>query len=571
MSLETVEPIEPHADISSESSSKIKSALERSNEIVEKYGQELPPPRPELEVVSVVPVYHELDNDNFWRLLRSLSIQNSDKKSFEVFYVINQHVQRLSSIKNAISPNENVRTSRILDELTKCRESEDIESEILKSLVKLKKEISEWEKLVFSEAVRRKVQIYKVFCEYSKDEHEGKHFFPQGFARDIGALIALQRLNSIGKIRGGMIDFIDADCVLPPDYYSRIQEHLGDPSVNKILIPITPDIPESISNIKDSFLKLESLIKYLKLSFIKARYRYLVQSESNLMPLSSAPSLAVQAETFAKVGEYPSVLSSFSSEDFEFAKRVRDIHGDEGKNKKEGSPVRLYLSQRQTDSSTDGAIYKFLVDIPNKKPNLNGSYEDILTNRFFDNLTNLDEMLGEVIDKNNICSQDPRYRFIRSKWFKRENIRRTVSLNILRSILKKLPDDYNYKSNKLPENLNDRQKDFLISQSTITSSLSEIFSLLKKVSSDPRKLDFYFNQKEFNTSVSNKELVIKFLQKFLPEYFAEPSKEEIDYEKLFTSLKDSQINRAGELNYFSYVTIALAEYSQLPDNKLQMK
>ena len=301
----------------------IENTLRRSVEMTERYGKELPPPNPELAVVTVIPAYNELNNDNFWRMLRSVSIQSAKKTNFEVLYVINEQETRLGRIKDAIRSSENSKTVQILEALERCEEGDQNESSVAEALNELKSlRLSEWEQGVFREVAQRKAAIHPIFFHYQKDDHEPhRRFFPQGMARDIGASIALDRLDSMGKLDESIIDFVDADCFFPADYFSQLEKHSSDPYVQKILMPVSPDIPESIESIKDPARQLPQLLKYLKLSFIKARYRYLVPGTA--MFIDSGPGLAVQAKTFAKVGGYPSKTSLFSFEDIEFAEKVR--------------------------------------------------------------------------------------------------------------------------------------------------------------------------------------------------------------------------------------------------------
>jgi len=545
----------------------IEKTLRRSTEMTERYGRELPPPDPDLAVVTVIPAYNELDNDNFWRMVRSASTQNAAKSNFEILYVVNEKETRFSRIKDAVKPGENLRTVRILRALQECeravRTSEGviISSEKLNSLG-----LSDWEQAVFRGAVGQGVSIHPLFFKYGQEgDGVSRKFFPQGMARDVGAAIALGRLNVVSKLDEGIIDFADADCFFPPDYFSQLQKHAVDPYVQKILIPVNPDIPEGIQKIKDPSWQLPQIIKYLRFSFIKARYRYLV-ADTNI---NSGPALAIQAKTFAKIGDYPSTTSMFSSEDFEFAKKVRVVAQRNNSETKQGesSPVMLYLSQRQTDASTDGATYAELAR-DQRPSNLEDEYQAIRTNQFFERLTNLSEMLNDALEQDKIASGDPRYISLRAQWFKRENIRRRASIRIIKGILEKLGGEFNSPDDL--SKLNPRQKDYLESQPAILKSLSEIFRLVKRAKQNTTRANFYFGKLP-TVDLSINELAIKFLQRFLPEYFSDPNESEPNYAKLRVFVNRPQESEFHDLGWFSHLTLALAEYTQYPGSKIAVK
>ncbi|MBI5220439.1 MAG: hypothetical protein HY978_01215 [Candidatus Liptonbacteria bacterium] len=546
----------------------IESAIRRSAEITKEYGKELPPPNPDLAVVAIVPAYNELDNDNFWRMVRSASAQDTSKSNFEILYVVNERKTRLGRIKYAIKPSENLRTVRILEALEECEGVGKTEKGAAVSPAKLESlGLSGWEQSLFREAVRRNVSIYPLFFKHNQEVGPGRKFFPQGMARDIGAAVALERLNKLGKLDESIIDFVDADCFFPADYFSRLQKHIADPYVRKILMPVSPDIPESVEKIKDPSWRLAQVIKYLRFSFIKARHRYLAADTTTV--INSGPALAVQAKTFAKVGSYPTITSMFSGEDIEFAEGVRRASRNENTEPKqeESSSVMLYLSQRQADTSTDGAIYAEL-SRDQKPSNLEDEYQAIRTNKFFERLTNLQGMLRDALERNMIASQDPRYLSLRAQWFKREKTRKGASLRVFQGILEKMRGDFDVP--KALNRLNPRQRDYLESQPAISRSLSEIFKLVKRARQNSAQADFYLGEPQ-PTELSDNDLAIKFLQRFLPEYFNNSDENEPDYEKLRISINQPQEPNSYNLGWFSHLTLALAEYSQYPNSKLALK
>lgn len=520
----------------------VKESLRRSSEISEIYAKELPPPSPELDIITVVPACNELDNDNFWRLIRSAATQTVSGSNFEILYILNQK----RSVMGQIRSSENHRTLKILEAMRECRQRphENIGLKRIKSLG-----LSEWEGNVFSLAVQRKIAIYPIFVRHNIKVGPGRKFFPQGMARDIGAAIALGRFNKIGKLDRGMIDFVDADCFLPADYFSRMRKDLTKPYKRKILLPVSPDIPNAIEKIKDPIWRLVQIIKFLKFSFIKARARYLITSDD--MAINSGPALAVQAETFAKVGKYPSVTSIFTGEDLEFATNVRsvagDLSGEDLISDGDSSPY-LYLSQRQALTSTDGATYAELAR--DRKPQVIGDeFEAIKNNTFFDRLVDLKRIMKDVLEKDRVASQDPKYIKLRAKWFKREKIRRSAFQRIFKAILEGLEGKHN--------KLTSRARDYFESQPAVLKSITELFKIVKQAKKDPINSRPYLGEYRL-TGLSDTALILNFLKTYLPEYFSDLGKDEPDYQKLIESIEKSQHH---DLSWIAHVSMAIAEYS----------
>jgi len=325
-------------------------------DIVVEYGQELLKPSTELKVSIVVPVLAELDNDNFWRLLRSLTTQRGvNGKEFEVLYVVNNSIQTvMGEVPNESNRGfegesahvrqarfqENQRTIVLIREMNLAREGVD-EKNVDEAITRLVEKvvtrgvvISPFEREVMRSYLLSETNFNAVDCSsptkaFDLDEKTG----PIGTAKNIGGHLAFERLAAT-KDGHGYIDFVDGDCFLSSTYVSNLIEKMNDGAevVYKPLERQIVDVPDTVKNLgKNDMARMPSFVKYLVGMFTALDYYRDVYEMGYAKPSSTrdkvlvngqvgGPQLTVDSNFFRELGGYPTI--SERAEDWQFASNV---------------------------------------------------------------------------------------------------------------------------------------------------------------------------------------------------------------------------------------------------------
>ncbi len=184
-------------------------------------GKFLPPDN--LSVVTVVPVAAELANGNLWKMVESLSELNDENtpENFEVLLVVNNRPQT----EEDQYYKENQQTlllfnlyDRVL--LTTQKDKSDAVIEAFQDALQALN-ITQLRIDQLLDCLKKRVRIHAIDASSQtkainlKDDEF--HYMP-GAARDIGGIIAAARMPD------GIIDFKDADCSFPANYFSDLSK-----------------------------------------------------------------------------------------------------------------------------------------------------------------------------------------------------------------------------------------------------------------------------------------------------------------------------------------------------------
>lgn len=531
------------------------------DDILTKYGDHLPEVDNKLQVVTVVPAYRELQNNNFWRLLQSLSHEAGTHAKIlsETLYVVNNRVEDAKS--STLSFQENQNTLHCLY-LLQTAQKEFVETGSLDAVMIGVQEqldqlgLTEHEKTIFKESVESGVRIFPIDAsskEFAVDDKSNSG----GQARNIGGHIALERLKKARKNNAdpselkSIIDFIDADCAVSKGYYSKLVRKIGEEKVLfKSLYAVTPDISEYVEKEKNPEKQLAGLIKYLKLALLQGRSHYFMNTAKNgerLEQTGHGPSITVEANLFKEVGGYP---NTNAGEDFLFNSLIQAIVKP-GQTTK--TDVRLNLSHRSREDSFDGYELGKLVagkdfDLSDFLKDVNAS--DLQTMKSEEVKQLIKEIIvyiNKMLERDKQYSDDPVYVKIRANQFEIESRLRKrfvkIADSVIDSVVQKLQTnhekpvkEYEY----IVSSLSDEHRDFLLANPSILEAIITASLLTEGSKNNP------------TVEVKN------FFRTYIPEYFALPTENEPDYEKLRVKLSENE--NAIPVNSRDLIHIARAVY-----------
>ena len=524
--------------------------------LVMKYGGALPPVEKGVDVITVVPAYREWQNDNFWRLLRSFSAQKGGTPvtENEILYVVNNSLEDARNENEAFQENQiTLECLRLLQEAVQRRKegmsTQDVMSAMQHALEALK--LSVWEKTVFAQAVEAEIKMFGI--DASRLEAAlPKEVNARGQSRNIGGHIAYERLRQ-ARTRGdgeGMIDFIDADCYLSKGYYQQLSRpHAGDRLLIKTLVAYTPDISEYVDREPDALKKLVGLIQYLKYALLQGRVHYLLHVDEHGQPLEHTghgPSLAVQPSVFKEIGGYP---RKNWSEDFIFHGLLQHVLRP-AEIKKTGT--RLNLSHRSREDASDGfqlAEAEFAagenpldylerlathVDLKKRQENEKLHSADRINLR-------IQHQIQTLLSANADYENDPEYRKIRHREFRRECLQRSFFLDqakqSIEHIVKRMTEpsarhgqkteSYQTEYERMVSDLPAQHRDYFLANPSLLEAIMTVYLIAQ----DPEL------QKRLGIPKTSEapQAIFAFFERYLPEFFAVPPKKEPDYNALGAS------------------------------------
>lgn len=276
-----------------------------------------------LKVTVVVPTARELSNGNFWRMVESLSLldDKTDPSCFEILIVVNNRADDASDGYFQ----ENQRHLQILRIYTHYLLTDEPDfDDFVRQLTEL--EVNQWRIQQLVTCLRRKIRIHPVDAssesksiDFSKANY---YVYPSGFARGVGGHIGVYRSDTC------VIDFKDADCTFPTNYFLVMAENAGAAKksirfaidVGFIVLPDIKVDEESTSS--DRLVCIDSYycsVLDWELSSSIQHYTSLKKSSAELKPeeFIEGPQLAVTAQLFRAMNGYP--IGGARGEDFQAA------------------------------------------------------------------------------------------------------------------------------------------------------------------------------------------------------------------------------------------------------------
>lgn len=571
-----------------------KSPIERSREsffdwshanILDQYGTEVPdlassPPK---KTVLVVPSLAEFSNDNFWRLLRSLALQQGvDQADFATLIVVNNSSRSVDLPGGDLSQNKSeslglvarfegrdsdlltaryqenqmhlgvlrlFTETKTLLENTNPGDREKIVEYSLQNLQNSVPAISKHELSVFRLALIRGVNIFGVDAS-SRGKAlviEDSKRNPIGLARNIGGHIAYELLNRFG-VPDSLIDFLDGDAFPSNNYFKEMSE-LGALArggyVVKPMLPQVVDIPRSIAEIEDKYRKIASLIQYLVSSVHRRRGRYWPLFPSRVL---GGPQIAVSPALFRSVGGYP---INGDNEDYVFADSLKE-YGRCIPMKKEV----VYLSDRDRIGSTDWIDSGKAIRVGRQMETIVDARKtaDQETRQTALSVIGLNQTLERRFGK--------AYETLRAELFEKESAGRRIFIKVATDTIRTICDEYSHIRNEgdkitilltaLREKISPRQYDFLCNNTALLSALTTTYDI---VVSGKNTVDKLLPPENYlPTSYDHADVVISLLRQYLPEYFLAPPDEEPVYDL------ETVRRFPGTVNFRDYVHIYEASY-----------
>ncbi len=531
------------------------------------YEDGLPPPLPTVEVTTIVPAYRELENGNFWRLLQNACEQELGAEKFEVILVVNNKLRSAERGADDFKENQNLLlVCRTLQEaiasFKKSVSLEEICSSAFRTIENSGIELSDWEKEIFKKAVRKGVRFFAIDASSEDrvpfDESEGLNMI--GVARQIGARIAYRRYHQHGHQDTGLIDFIDADCGFPPNYYRKIIEaaatYESENGFVKEIKTYAPEIPEWRS--LPPLDRVGHLFHYLRQNITTRQRKY------DDTDMHHAPSPIVRASFFKEIGGY---YFDTSNEDYQFARLV--------KSKTKTAPVRgthVRLSDRMSENGVDG--YRWYG--PSIGSGMTESPEKFAT--YFDP-TNLDTLEGGeqgyrtliegVLKYDTAYEEDSTYRDFRKKRWEEEvaQSKRRVpafkaTIHVLVDVIQKVrptPETFSDRKNfkawlnrNLKGRLDAKTIDTLLRNPIMMIAMVTVMKLMQE-EGDRAKLgvapDLALEAASWN-----------FFEKYLPEYCVELSDAEPDYDLMRKEMQNDRLPTGYSLRYITHLVRAQRDH-----------
>lgn len=532
------------------------------------YEEDLPPSSASVEVTTVVPVSGELENGNFWRLLRSFAEQKIDHKKVEMILVVNNTVELSQEGGDRYDDNRRLLfLAQTLQKATrnvadKKMSAQQALSWAVESLNSKDIGLSAAQKDILALAIKNGCRFYAI--DASREDRSPTSRYShniRGAARQIGGRAAYRRFHENGKSATGLIDFIDADCSFPPNYYEKVLE-AGSKNPNKSffakeIVTYAPDIPDWAE--LPPLGRLAHLLHFLRQNVTHRRRKYLVNDKYR-----HGPAPIVRADRFKKVGGYP---TNVSNEDFEFAYSLANI---EKPVFVQGTHIRL--SDRVSETSVDGATWRY------EKVPENARVDVVQFGKIFDptNLTSLEggeyrDLAVSLLNHDREYSKHSSYRAMRAKRWKEEverSKKRVASLHTavpvivekihsLKPRLETFTKGENFKRwlrKNLGNSLDSKMIDVLADNPIVVASIVTVARIAENKTDEMKKLGIE------GTGNTAKD-VLNFFIKYLPEYFVELPEPEPNYDLMRKTLEgDGKLPAGYSLGYFSHLIMAQHDF-----------
>lgn len=494
-----------------------QSFEEQNRGITEKYGSDLPPPHPELEVITTIPCLAELENDNFWRLLRSISTQkNTSVEQFEVLYGVNNSEE--DAVDNTTRFQENQRTLAIVKTIRTLQERKLRLKELKTEVEQLEPTLTTYEKKVLALAVMRGVNFHGVDIS-SKTKSIGAETVNKiGYARNILLQVAYSRL--VGKREEGLIDVLDADCFLPSDYYKQVIANKAKQGgwYTKMLDLVTPDIPETIEQDKDTKKAFFRMLFYLKeADFWNLRYAY--RSNRGKM----GPSVVLRSSAIPIIEGYPIPESSHMNSDYSFQNLLVTKLGEPT-----SSTAKYYNSFRERDISVDGQNIASSVNINHYLDKIGDGYDfgEFERSTQGQRAKYVRSLGGGFIDH----WEEPGFRETLERFYKQERLRKLQTQETTRRLIKLESEDSSSKPT-------DREKDYL-AQNKI------LLRLVKYVRTDLVNDPKFLASISYMTTGNQQEDTFNILQILLPGRLKTPMENPIEQYRNMQGVNDMPLSLA---------------------------
>lgn len=528
------------------------------------YEEDIPSSLSTVEVTTVVPVSGELANGNFWRLLRSAAEQTLDAHKYEMILVVNNSYELSQTDSERFKDNQDLlfiarelqkATARVAD---KKMSAEAASSAAITNISQHGIDISDSQAQLFMKAVSRGCRFYAIDAS-SEDRaplKRNQSHTLRGTARHIGGKVAYRRFFEHNKNASGLIDFIDADCAFPPNYYEKIIEtrskNKSKSFFAKELVTFAPDIPDWSE--LPPLGRLAHLVHYLRRNITDRRRQYLTSNRYR-----HGPAPIASGDLFRKVGGYP---TDVFNEDFAFAE---NLASHEKPAFVQGTHIRL--SDRTSDLAVDGATWK-------SEKVSEGNRNDLESfAKAFDpkNISTLESgryryYVSDVLNIDAAYESNVGYRNLRTKRWAVEvekSKRRVAVLRLaVRSVVEKIhslkPRLETFTKGQafrrwlrkhMGDSLDAKMIDVLAENPIVVASLVTVARFAEDNTS--------FKKLGVREGASATENVWNFFEKYLPEYFVELGPTEPDYKGIRTSFsKDGVFPQGYSLAHFTHLVLA---------------
>jgi hypothetical protein len=532
---------------------------QRHEEYMSRYRQNLPPPHPSLNVVTVIPSYAELNNDNFWRMLSSASRQRGvATDEFEVLYVVNNHKSAPKAPLDSRKRNcydENQQHLSILRRMQEGSEGKKSPDQIVDQITQTVPNITPYEQSLVRAALQRGVRVYGIDASSANLALSDKNC-PTGLARDIGGHIAFERLRQVGCYNYGFIDYIDGDCFLPSNYYFELIDLArGDFEVLiKPLLTQTPEYPRSMEEIEDDFGKLLALAMFVTKTYVHNYIDYIpdfsVDTGFIYTSRIHGPSIAIQPKRFKDIEGYFSRIHRF--EDYEFARAA--VNSGSGYVKYGYlSNSHVYLSNRGRPESCDGYSKNDIAhEMPRCAPygfeqerhySSNRSRFDLGAYAQIDKLLTLNKKMEGRPQQNTFLEQ-------RKRFYRLERIKRMYFIEGVRDLVNQVAQAAGVQegidSKKVLEDVASeygmRFQDYLKANPMLVEVLVAAADTAKK---------------QYSSPVAT-EQIMSLLEEYFPEALVQPLADEPDYD--IDRFKQKERDKE-KINIRDYLHIILAAYA----------
>lgn len=478
-----------------------------------------------LVVSCVVIASAELENDHFWRLLRSAATQrNVDPEEFEILYVSNQYIDSMEDDEENFGPGsryyENQDTLFILANLSRVRDNEiTIDEAIIQIKNRLGERFTDYEEEVFRLAIDRKVRMVGVDMT---DEKWSKEVYPpsrmRNLARDVAGHIAYDRLEK-NKRFPGIMDMVDADCEFPSNYFASFRNYASRGDSKVILKRLEPVLTGEVefSETTDKKTRMLTLYQYYLKSIYAGIDRYTDIEAAISAGVISGPQIAVSPETFRNVGGFGKCLES-RNEDFAFSSlALQSCLEDEVL---VTTDTFVYVADRMRSDSVDGDMYYRDRKLPRSDQGILDSLRHARAEVESAERDTLEEWL---IRDNRI--NDSKYKQIRSREHKRELHIRRYNQSLLMEAVDVISSGGNL--SQMFDVVNKRALDYLGSHKNLEYFLRV---LVEEIKLEQGNLDL-------------PQKVLSILVELMPEYFAPINQHEPNYplEDISTEMNDLNI------------------------------
>lgn len=537
------------------------------SEVDAKFADTLPPPSPELQFVTVAAAYNEFRNNNFWNLLQSYYHQKKrDGFSHELIIVVNNSRDQAEQESPEFLDNQStLKILSILNRLTILTRNKAISDEEIRRMIKEmlgKLEISEWEIQLLIDLIKNQADVYGI--DLSSKGNTPDEIFEHkpadnklGVALNVGTHVAFNRLSRSQKpIDQTYIDFLAADCSFTLEYFDKLHENVARQNYPTYLSKPTRtgfyEVAESISSETDCLKMIARLIAQIKQT-TRRHFMYLSQNDAN-----TGEKQCVRTDILKAVGGYPYIYKS--DEDYRFAELIAV---QTGQFPYALSAPELKRSHRSRIDSTDGKNAGYLFQFENKPA--------YLAMRQLARLNNFDLIL-KLLETNAMIEgwlspeQMDKYRFERSRRFKKERLLRILFQDHCRKIISALTNEPRHSNEPIDQYLfrlqarnllSNQLYDFFLHNPSLILAIEFLVSVAK--SKEKKYKSIFGNNINRSDIDSIEEKIWIFLQQYIPEYFNKPLEQEPDYSRTLTVLQ----NGDKDVNEGDFIHLATAIYPWL--------